>query len=298
MNSLPLSWSINNGRSFHKLEKTVKIKNLTWLAYQQTNFFKITNQLKKNDLSNKKEKFLIRGCNTTQMNNLKQFGYSSFQFGMEAIIKTNQNPFEKTSLMSLVKRGMRHGKIQTLPFTEENKKRLDDFKKESRHGDYVQLENLFQTDFSEQNKLFVFIDKFENWLGAILVSNNSSSKLHTELILKRKESPVGIMETLIYKIFHEAKDQEIEELSLGEVPFIFSSKKNLLSKISFLAGKNLKFAYNYKGLYNFKNKFQPIWQPLFICSNSKNKFLDLFLIFHYSNFSKLILQKLLYSVKP
>ncbi len=297
MNSLPLSWSIKDHQTNTLINNRVKVWNLNWLAYQQLNSVDELKQKINNNLTTANEKFLLRGCNNSQQKKLGDLGFSSFQFGMEAVINTDTNPFSKKSLKLLVKRGLRHGEIKLLPYSNENKEKLRSFQKLSRHGEFIQLKNLFHTNFTSQNRLYVLINKEEKWLGAILLSNNSKKKIHTELILKRKNSPVGVIEALIYKIFIDAKKEGFTELSLGEVPFIFNTKSNIFIKILKTAGSFLQFAYNYKGLYNFKNKFQPQWEPLYICSNNKNKFLDLFLIFYLSNFSKLILQKLFYNLK-
>ncbi len=76
------------------------------------------------------------------------------------------------------------------------------------------------------------------------------------------------MEALIYSVFEILKQSGKKELSLGEVPFILDIpittsfyRDIVLNRIV----KFFRFAYNYKGLYDFKNKFNPRWENVFIC---------------------------------
>jgi len=295
MNSLPLSWSIiDSDKSY---SKTINRWNIKWHALQDIPSSNLIFEFEK-DLETKTET-IIRGCNLNFSKKLKNAGFSSVQIGMEAVLDTRKDHFKKKSLKYLIKRGKRHGKVIRLPYSDDNIQKLAEFQKISVHGSEPQLQYLFQTEFKKNNSLFVFIDDKQDWFGAILLSENSIDKLHTELILRRKAAPTGIMEVLIEYVFNEAKKQNITHLSLGEVPFsandlIFDDTKSLLV---IRTGRLLNFAYNYKGLYNFKNKFQPNWEKLYICSSTKVKIKHLLFILIHSNFHKLIAHKMLYRLK-
>jgi glycosyltransferase 2 family protein len=295
MNSLPLSWSIINTDSDNST--IINKWNIKWLALQNLPTAKLSFQFKKEFESNSET--IIRGCNSNLTEDLTNYGYSSIQIGMEAVLDTDKNHFEKKSLRELIRRGKRHGKIVNLPFSKQNISRLKEFQKLSSHSKEPQLKNLFQSEFNKQNILYVFEDNDKNWLGAILVSRNTPDKLHTELILRKTESPIGIMEALVQHVFYEAKANNIKQLSLGEVPFSYDNLgfDNAKSFFVIKIGRLLKFAYNYKGLYNFKNKFQPKWEQLFICTSSKTSLKHLFFLAINSNFHKLIFHKLLHSIK-
>jgi len=128
-------------------------------------------------------------------------------------------------------------------------------------------------------------------LAAIQISTNSRYKYHTELLLRKKNAPVGVMEYLIYSVFGILKSTGYSEWSLGEVPFVINyetvkkySKDYFVNKI----GQLIQFAYNYKGLYNFKNKFNPRWDDLYICANPKVKLIYIAQFIFKSNLHKLI----------
>jgi len=59
-------------------------------------------------------------------------------------------------------------------------------------------------------------------------------------------------------------------LSLGEVPFHHDEASvNWKSQSINSAGRMFKFAYNYPGLFHFKNKFSPHWQPVYLCAKPR-----------------------------
>jgi lysylphosphatidylglycerol synthetase-like protein (DUF2156 family) len=296
MNSLPLSWSINSNSKFIQ---TVKHKNICWISYGSLNkdqdFYSTIDSFclqKKNDL-------IIRGCDSTITNYLENKGFNSIKVGSEAVLDTTKDLFKKKSLMKLVKRGFNKGKIEKFNFSIENKLKLEEFIKISKHSREPQLQNLFLTEFKSNHLLYV-LSRNEEWLGAILISQNSETKIHTELILRKENSPVGTLEAIIYQIYEDAKLKNIPYVSLGEVPFI--SKINFLNdgfytSIIILAGKTLKFAYNYKGLRNFKNKFNPTWQPIYICISHKISLKHFIFLFIQTNFYRLMFFKLVYRLK-
>lgn len=294
MNTLPLSWSICDTENL--TSTSIRNWKVDWLAIQNVSSPFIAKQLIKND--NGKET-LIRGCNNVLKNELEHIGYSSLLVGYEAILDLRKNPLKRRSLKELVKRGKRFGKVIKVPYTPINSQKLRELQKDSSHSREPQLKNLFQMEFKSNNFLYVFIDNYNNWLGAIMLSKNSNLKLHTELLLRRHNAPNGIMEALVEKVSSDARNNNYSYLSLGEVPFIRSvyENGNLYSKVLYVIGKSLSFAYNYDGLYNFKNKFKPIWVKVYICSSHKVGFRHLFFIFIHSNFHKLAAYKLLYGLK-
>lgn len=295
MNSLPLSWSsINN--SFQS-SKRINKWNLSWIAFQNISLNNFTNEI--NQFISGPSNVVLRGCNNEIKDKLEKTGFYSTQIGLEAQLSTDQNHFKKKSLRELIRRGKRNGKIRQMPYSLENRNKFKKFKKDCVHGNEPQLKNLFQLEFNSENFLFVFISKEGLWLGAVLLSKNSKIKIHTELLLRRKNAPSGIMEALIEYSFIEMKNNGYSYFSLGEVPFTYK-KLNFSDPVSILShkmGKLLNFSYNWKGLYNFKKKFNPIWNEVYICSSTKIGFKQILIILIYSNFHSLVLQKIIYNIK-
>jgi len=215
---------------------------------------------------------------------------STIQVGQEATLHLSQEFATKKSIKDLIRRGQRNGHCKKIEMTANNIEQLEDFKKETTHGKKPQLKHLFIDSFTASTQCWVF-EKFEGeWLAAITISKVNKIKTQTELLLRRSNAPVGTMESLICSVFNDLKQAGFAEWSLGEVPFIHSHnykptiKSNILSQF----GRVFRFAYNAKGLYNFKNKFNPIWQPVYLCGYPKIPFLTLVELSIRSNYLKLI----------
>jgi len=295
MKSLPLSWTITNPDVTNNT--IINRWKINWYAIREDRAS--VSDYNFDSSNNKQSDILIRGCNLQIKNELESSGYRSILVGKEAILDTKCNHFNKKSIIDLIKRGKRHGQIFEIEFSDFNKMKLEELKSDSTHGSEPQLKNLFQVEFNLNNLLYVFIDSLGTWLGAIMLSKNSNDKLHTELILRRINTPIGIMEALIEYSFKKAKEYNFSNLSLGEVPFIINQvkPKKSLTALTVRAGKIFRFAYNFQHLYNFKNKFNPIWEDIYICSSSNIGLKKLLFLLIYSNFHKLIIFKLIFKAK-
>jgi lysylphosphatidylglycerol synthetase-like protein (DUF2156 family) len=170
---------------------------------------------------------------------------------------------------------------------------LELFKAVCAHGKEPQLKYYFNDQFMLGTRLFVFIDHTGKWSGAILTAKIAEKRIRTDLLLRRKDAPKGVMELLIYTIYDKLKSEGAKTWSLGDVPYVVYNSRIFSIELAInFTGRKLKFAYNYLGLYNFKNKFNPVWNDSFICTNSRYPFLTLIKIALVSNLIKLIFYRL------
>jgi len=293
--NLPLSWQYTSNKS-NPIEQKLITSSQRWLTLGKTNFENFSNII--DTIKNEKKKsFLLRGCITKLKDSLVKESFDHIILGKEAVLSFSKNHFEKKSLKELVKRGFKKGYTVEVEKTDETIILLEKLKANSRHGKEPQLKHLFITEFVEETRLFVFVNLQNEWLAAVLVSINSPDKYHTELLLKHNETPVGIMEALIFHIFETLKDTGKKELSLGEVPFYVNvpiTKSFYRDIVLNRIAKFFRFAYNYEGLYDFKNKFNPRWDDVFICGYPRIKLTHIVGIIIRSNLLKLILYKLIF----
>lgn len=294
INHLPLSWIYTTKRinSNH-----IKLGHSSYWIYscKISNISGISELLDKFS-KNTKTNFIIRGCNQEISKYLAQLKFNSLIIGKEAIIDLVENPFSKKSLKELVKRGLKYGTVEEIKLSASSISNLEKLKSHSAHSKEPQLKYLFIDKFIPETRLFAFIDCEGTWQGAILISNNSSNKIQTELLLRRKSATNGTMEALIYFIYGVLRKENFKEWSLGEVPFIvnpsnllFLSKPYIINKI----GRMLKYAYNYEGLYFFKNKFATRWENIYLCAKPNIKFRHIIMLSIKSNLLSLTLQKLI-----
>lgn len=249
-------------------------------------FKQIFSQLPGSDL-------VFDGCTDENKDFLKSYGFNEIRFGKEAIIDLSKTEFQKKSLKELIKRGKRHGAIVEIKYSKDNEKKLQEFFVQTSHGREPRLQNLFATSFKPYHRLFV-LKKDEIWISAIMLSFKNEKFMQTELILRGSKAPVGVMEALISEILIQLKKEGFEYWSLGAVPFTdYNSKFLSLSWLFNFIGRKIKFAYNYKGLFNFKNKFNPIWQPYYLCYNNRLNPIQIFQLSQKSNLNKLIVYNIL-----
>ena len=268
-------------------------RNTKWLTFARVPYeYNLKSFLNEHVYSSNK-KILIDGCNDGVAYELSDNVFEIMKTGQEAILNLRYNHFKKKSLKELIRRGYRGKYFQEVPFSIEMKNRLRKFKHECAHGKEPQLKYLFRDEFEPFNRLFVIKDDTDVWYGAFMLSNKERNYAQTELILRRKHAPVGVMEALIYSIFNKLKEEKYGYWSLGAVPFTVY-EDTLFAKegvINFI-GRRLRFAYNYQGLYFFKNKFNPIWIDYYFCVRPKLTFFVLLKILIKTNLHKLVINKL------
>lgn len=281
----------NYERVFQK--QNIPGKNpLLWINNPQHYFSKT--DLKDDDrLNSKKISVFISGCSKDYAKLFSESNYRTYKAAKEAVLKMDIDHFGKKSIKELIRYGERNGIIKEIDFSVENKIKLELFKPECAHGKEPQLKYFFNDQFMPGTRLFVFIDHSGKWAGAILTAKIDDAHIRTDLLLRRKDAPKGVMELLIYTIFNKLKSENAKTWSLGDVPYIiYNSRIFSREFIINFTGRKLRFAYNYLGLYNFKNKFSPVWCDSFICTNSRYPILSLIKIALVSNLIKLIFYRL------
>jgi len=285
-----------NNKFFYEIlvnRKFLSKKNpILWINNPQF-YFKQSDIINSKKFSSKKQTIFISGCSSTFADYFKEIHYKIFKVAQEAVLNLKKEHFNKASLKELIKSGYKKGKIEEIKYSTKNKNLVEIFKKECVHGKEPQLKYFFNDVFLPNTRLFVLSDKTDNWLGGILIADIGNGNIRTDLLLRKMNAPRGVMEAMIFSIFRTLKDEGYLKWSLGDVPFTiynsrFFSKEFLIN----FTGRKLQFAYNYLGLYNFKNKFNPNWNNIYVCCNSKMCFLSFLKISSISNLLKLIYIKL------
>lgn len=102
---------------------------------------------------------------------------------------------------------------------------------------------------------------------ANLVSCYTLNESTIDLMRRREEIPKSTMEFLFLSLFEWAKGQGFDTFNLGPSPFAMvgehSEDPTAERAIHFLYEHVNQF-YNFKGLHAFKEKFHPLWRPLYL----------------------------------
>ncbi len=281
----------NNWRSNLPFLHNKKNKPIIWINNPQYRFNLVPLEVY-NKLFLENIPILISSCSEKLVPFFIKNKFESFKVGKEAILNLNKEHFNKKSLVELINAGDKHGSITELFYSEKNRLLLENFKLKCIHGQEPQLKYFFNDKFLPNSRLFIFKDNKNNWEGGILISIKDNEKVFTDLILRKENSPRGTMETLIYFIFNKLKNEGFKTWSLGEVPYVIYDSKFFSKEfiINFI-GRRLRFAYNYKGLFDFKNKFSPEWENIYLCCKPELSLRTILKISWRSNWIKLIVKK-------
>lgn len=301
MSGLPLSWCRKDkGFSSYNTVR-LPLSGITWIPTAEVPRSFSTEELYE-DLSTRFPEFIVRGLPGDTARHFMENGAEIIRTGAEAVVDLNMPGGVKQSVAELSRRGFRHGSVAEITYSGFHKEKLRQFVSETARAEEPQLENLYRQGFDKSLRCFVLAAPDERWLGAVTISLRDEACAHTESILRRKDAPVGVMEALFISVMETLKMEGYSRLSLGEVPFVSDGEVSDF-KVSFDGGLIFRSKYlfgrsfNYRGLYNFKNKFSPVWVPVYLAAKpgiSKRLLLDLYF---KSRFHNLTLFKIFSSIK-
>jgi len=258
--------------------------------------------------SNYRGGFLLRGCSRELAGYLNEKGYEVIRTGAQGTLDLENLYKLSKSVTDLVRRGERYGMVKEIPLSQINRQRVSQFITHTPYGSRPHLQYLFKNTFDSNTRCFVLSSSEDSWLGVITVSVLGEYYVQTEMILREKNAPPGVMESLFVSVMNILREEGFKHFSLGEVPFVSPDsmvenrmrdtvKRSLQESFLFKAGRILRFAFNYEGLFNFKNKFDPEWKPVYICATPKLPFLSLIDLFCETGYLDLSRSELITNIK-
>ena len=304
MKRLPLSWcrkeiEYPNFNTVH-----LPISGFSWISTAEIPL-QYSNQEFFNDLIKDFPGFVIRGLSSASAGYLKDRGADVIRTGAEAVVDLNNPGGLKRSVLELARRGGRCGSVHEVPHSEFYVNKVSRFVLDSPHAPEPKLSHLYRTGFDPSTRCFVLATEKDRWMGALTLSFQDESYAHTETMLRRKTAPVGVMESLFVSVMRTLKDEGYTHLSLGEVPFISGGASDALPELSgsyakeliFRSKRLLRHSFNYKGLYDFKNKFGPKWAPVYLAAKPRISWRLLVDLYFQSRFHQLSVFKLTSNLK-
>lgn len=268
---LPLSWARSNVPNPVYRNISLPLSGITWITYADLPYRYPFSSVQEDLEKLFPEGFLIRGCSRQVAGMLEQQGGSLLKTGAEAVLHLQNGHFEKKSLRKLLQQAEKKGRVVEMPLDNGNRSLLRKLQRQARHGSKPQLSHVFRTYPFEECRFFVFLSREDEWLAAVTVTFRDDVVAHTELMLKQQDAPPGIMELLLAEVFRMLRGEGFSEWSLGEVPFYhltdrasyrFSGEEKMVA----LTAEFCRSVYDFKGLFYFKNKFEPEWRDVYLYS--------------------------------
>lgn len=89
-----------------------------------------------------------------------------------------------------------------------------------------------------------------------------------DLMRRRPDAPNGAMDALFVAMIERFRDAGLEKMSLGMVPFVGAGGETLAARAIRLLYERGERAFNSQGLFRFKNKWHPEWEPRYLVYQS------------------------------
>ncbi|WP_292002256.1 phosphatidylglycerol lysyltransferase domain-containing protein [Chlorobium sp.] len=216
--------------------------------------------------------FVFRGSTSAMAAYFHGRNCSILRTGAEAVLDLQKPHMARKTVVASLIRGEKYGFVEEIDLNDETRQRFGKFLLETIHAGKPQLLHLFRHPPYPGCRLFVFREFSGKWLAAITLSSRGYKELHTELMLRHRDAPGGIMECLVSGIFARLKHDGYREWSLGEVPFMMVDNASRLplgslEQLMVAMAPYCRHAYDYESLYRFKNKFAPVWRPVMLCAS-------------------------------
>jgi glycosyltransferase 2 family protein len=270
--TLPLSWARTRALRAEYREVPIPFSPARWVCWAEIPESFSAAILNEDLSASFPEGFVFRGCPRETAECFASKNCSTIRTGYEAVLDLQEPLHGGKKMRSTLARGARHGSVIEVPVNGPNRSLLETLKRESRHSDKPALRNLFRDEPDRTCRCFVFREPSGRWLAAMTLSKRGDKEMHTELMLRHRHAPGDIMECLVAGIRCILSGEGVKEWSLGEVPFLVmpDERRELhgsLEAFMFALMSRFRHAYDFEGLYRFKNKFGPSWRPVMLCSS-------------------------------
>lgn len=109
----------------------------------------------------------------------------------------------------------------------------------------------------------------DGWISAFanVVPEFKKNNITIDLMRRRREVEPGTMEFLFVSLFLWAREQDYEGFDLGLSGLAGVGEKQddpAVERFMHFIYENINQFYNFKGLHEFKEKFQPVWSPRYL----------------------------------
>jgi len=86
-----------------------------------------------------------------------------------------------------------------------------------------------------------------------------------DLMRRADDAPNGAMEALFVAMIHRCKSLGLAGLELGMAPLVGLDQRSIAGRALSTAYEHGRSAFNFGGLWSFKQKWDPVWEPRYLC---------------------------------
>ncbi len=206
----------------------------------------------------------------------EQLGKKLFPIGEEAVVNLESWKLEggskagiRNSINKLKKIGYTF-QVKEPPqkdaFLQQLKATSDDWLKHTKRSEIAFSQGIFN-EKELKNQTILSIENHENKVVGFvnLVSDYIPGEANFDLMRKTADAPNGAMDFLFVMMFEYLKEIGFKTCNLGMVPMSgITTPENLQERVIKLAYEKIKQFGHYKSLREYKEKFDPTWQMMFL----------------------------------
>ena len=208
------------------------------------------------------------------LNYYLDIGLKLFKIGEEAVVNLREFTLEGPSQRKLrytYNRGIKSGTVFEVVNFEEIKdklKEISDSWLKSKNGVEKEFSlGKFDEEYLKNFKVAVLKNNGEITAFANLWETHNKEELSIDLMRYDEKALIDSMEFLFINIMLWGKEEGYKKFNLGMAPLSgleCRGNTSLWNKLGSFVFKNGGNFYNFLGLKNFKNKFNPEWRPKYI----------------------------------
>ena len=204
-------------------------------------------------------------------------GLTLLKLGEEARVdlsKFNLEGGKWKAIRHMQKKMQRDGYLFEILDKEEARRRMPEFRQIS--DDWLKSKNTrekgFSLGFFNEQYLshfpFAVIRKEGECVAFANIWNSSDKQeLSVDLMRHRNDAPGGIMDYIFIELMMWGKEQEYNWFNLGMAPLSGMENRDLAplwNKLASFVYKNGEYFYNFQGVRQYKDKFDPEWRPRYL----------------------------------
>lgn len=225
------------------------------------------------------ERVLLKGCSVEMVKAVRKAGGRHVVLGHAARIALDgYRPPHK--VRNLARKGDKAVEVVERPVDAAADALAERFLLEVHPPGEPRLRLNYRTRLADAQRAFFALERAGGRpVGLVTLTRFGSGCWHVEQLARHPAAPPGTMESLCSAVIAALQASKARVLNLGEAPMYFpregprvvgwehfGRRSRLVARGAPLLARLVRESYDVRGLYQFKNKFEPTWEVRALCA--------------------------------
>ena len=150
---------------------------------------------------------------------------------------------------------------QPAPFLAQLKAVSDDWLRDAGKKEFIFSQGSFEAESLAQQDVIACFDEQGNLVAFLnIIPDFAPGECTYDLIRKTRQAPGGCMDALLLELIQYARQKQVQFINLGLVPLSgITQPGNMAEQVMAFVYNRIKRFQRYKGLREFKEKYDPEW---------------------------------------